>query len=188
MKLSNQKFNEKFLLLNKSNRLKISSKEFKFFLAGFIEGEGSLCISIKNHPNSKFGYLIDPEFFLYQHISGLPILEAAKDLFGTGTLFKKSGSENVWVYSIVNRKAIIEKVIPYFLKYVIPFSCKFSFFSDFVSILKMLENQDHFKIEGFIEILEKAYMMNPNSKGKKRKLELKILKNNILRDYTPNKN
>lgn len=181
-----KKFDKEFLILNKDHRFKETSSFFKYFLAGFIEGEGALCVSIKKSHSAKFGYLIDPEFFLYQHSSGLPILEAAKKLFGSGKIFKKSDSDNVWVYSIVHRRIIAEKIIPYFKKYVIPFSCKYSFFFDFFLIMKKLDNKDHSNLVGFLEIIEIAYRMNPNSKGKKRKIELEVLKNNILRDYTPN--
>jgi hypothetical protein len=131
--------------------------------------------------------LIDPEFFLYQHYSGLPILKATKNLFKTGSIFKKSGSDNVWVYAIYNRKTIKQKIIPYFLKYVIPFSCKFSFISEFSLIIDKLEKKEHLDLISFINILKLVYKLNPNSKGKERKIEFELLKSNILRDYTPNK-
>ena len=35
-----------------------------FFLAGFTEGEGSLTVSVKTHPTAKYGYVVDPEFYL----------------------------------------------------------------------------------------------------------------------------
>ena len=89
------KFERNFLLINDDHRFKYNSSQFKYFLGGFIEGEAALCVSIKEHSASKFGYLIDPEFFLYQHCSGLPILKAAKKLYGSGSIFKKSGSEDV---------------------------------------------------------------------------------------------
>ncbi len=51
---------------NQQERLSIQEKKC-WSLAGLIEGEGSLCVSIKNHKPSRFGYLVDPEFFIYQH-------------------------------------------------------------------------------------------------------------------------
>ena len=53
---------------NQQERLS-HTEEAMHFLAGFIEGEGALCVSIKQHPTARFGYLVDPEFFLYQHES-----------------------------------------------------------------------------------------------------------------------
>jgi hypothetical protein len=161
-----------FLLKNNSNSFSVDSHKFKFFLAGFIEGEGSLCISIKKHDSSRFGYV-------------KPILNCAKDLFRSGNVFLKSGSKDVYVYSISSRRVIYEKVIPYFKKYVLPFSCKFTFFSTFLYIVKSLEDKKHYELTGFLELLELTYNLNPNSKDKTRKIEFEILKNNILRDYTP---
>jgi hypothetical protein len=48
---------------NQQERLSVSEKKC-WFLAGLIEGEGSLCVSIKNHKPSRFGYLVHPEFFI----------------------------------------------------------------------------------------------------------------------------
>ncbi|MBC7098936.1 hypothetical protein H5T52_07435, partial [Candidatus Bipolaricaulota bacterium] len=54
---------------NQQERLsKVEAK--RWFLAGLIEGEGSFCVSIKQHPTARFGYYVDPEFFIYQHRSG----------------------------------------------------------------------------------------------------------------------
>lgn len=63
-----------------------------WFLAGFIEGEGSLCVSIKRHPTCRHGYYVDPGFFLYQHESGRAILELAQRTFDSGRIDPKSGS------------------------------------------------------------------------------------------------
>ena len=37
------------------------------FLAGLVEGEGSVHVSIKRHPALRLGYYFQPEFFIYQH-------------------------------------------------------------------------------------------------------------------------
>lgn len=181
----NNNIDKLFSLRNDSKLFSVDSHKFKFFLAGFIEGEGSLCISIKKHNSSKFGYIIDPEFFLCQHVSGKPILDRSRELFRSGNVFLKSGSNDVYVYSITSRKVILEKVIPYFKKYVLPFSCKFTFFSTFLYVVESLERKKHYTLEGFLELLELTYTLNPNSKGECRKIEFEILKRNILRDYTP---
>lgn len=186
-KNNNNNIDKLFLLKNNSKLLSVDSHKFKFFLAGFIEGEGLLCVSVKKHVSSRFGYFIDPEFFLYQHVSGKSILERSRELFRSGNVFLKSGSEDVYVYSLTSRKVILEKVIPYFKRYVLPFSCKFSFFATYLYIVESLENKKHYELDGFLELLELAYSLtpNPNTKGKCRKIEFEVLKSNILRDYTP---
>jgi hypothetical protein len=61
---------------NQQERLSVSEKKC-WFLAGSIEGEDSLCVSIKAHKPSRFGYLMDPEFFIYQHKIRRGLLELA---------------------------------------------------------------------------------------------------------------
>jgi hypothetical protein len=62
-------------LCNKSNQqANMSSQAFnpehkKYWLAGFIEGEGSFNVAFKLHPDSKLGFYPSPTFSLTQHLS-----------------------------------------------------------------------------------------------------------------------
>ena len=156
----------------------------KWFLAGFIEGEGSLCISIKESPTAKFGYYVDPEFFIYHHKKGREILKMAQEIFGTGRITDKSENGEVLVFSINNRRSLIEKVIPFFERYMI-FSTKKKEFEKFKEILEAMERKEHWTPEGLARIVEKAYTMNQAGKGKKRKKELLEIVGRILRGHTP---
>ena len=169
---------------NQQERLLIT-ENFKWFLAGLIEGEGSICISLKQHPTAKFGYYIDPEFFLYQHKSARELLERAKAFFGTGGISPKPGNEDVLVYKITSRRSIIEKVIPFFEKYMQYGSdIKRRNFLMFKEATLALENKAHKTLEGTLRLVELAYSTNHAGKQRKRKKEEVISR--ILRDYTPN--
>ena len=63
-----------------------------WFLAGFIEGEGALCVSIKKHPTCRSGFYVDPGLFLNQHESCRQILELAQSIFESGQIYPKSGN------------------------------------------------------------------------------------------------
>ena len=170
--------------VNQQERLLITH-ELKYYLAGFIEGEGSLTVSIKEHPTTKYGMHLDPEFFLYQHKAGIKLLQLAQEVFGTGRIFPKHGSENVLVFSITSRRSLYEKVIPFFEKYMI-FSAKWETFIKFREIVKaMEETKEHHSQDGLIRLFTLAYQMNPYSKGKERKRSLQEVIDRILRDYTP---
>jgi hypothetical protein len=169
---------------NQQERLTIAETK-KWFLAGCIEGEGSLCVSVKHHPVSKFGFLVDPEFFLYQHRSGIGMLELAKEVFGTGRILPKVGNEGVLVFSIVSRRTLKERVIPFFDKYMV-FSSKREIHLRFKEIVEAMEDRkEHLTPDGLIRIVEKAYAMNPASKGKERKRPLQEVIDRILRGHTP---
>ncbi len=170
---------------NQQERLELT-EEAKWFLAGFIEGEGALTVSIKAHPTTRSGYYVDPDFFLYQHVSGRRILELAQALFQSGRIYPKQGNPKVLVYEISSRRCLWEKVIPFFERYVVPFSCKRGTFERFREIVEMMElGREHRVPEGLVRIVEKAYAMNPASKGKKRLRQLSEVCSRILRGHTP---
>jgi hypothetical protein len=54
----------------------------------------------------------------------LEILNSYKDLFNSGSVVEKSGSPDIWVYTLKGYKQIIEHVIPFLETYIQPFSCK----------------------------------------------------------------
>ncbi len=169
---------------NQQERLS-STERARFFLAGFIEGEGALTVSIKAHPTARFGYYVDPEFFLYQHHSGRQLLELARATFQTGRIYPKPGNPEVLVYAITDRRSLREKVIPFFERYIVPYSCKRETFERFREILDMMDHQEHLTPDGLVRIVEKAYAMNPSGKGRQRSSSLAEVRERILRDHMP---
>lgn len=169
---------------NQQERLAVT-EEAKYFLAGFIEGEDALRVNIQPHETSRFGYYVDPEFHLMQPHSGLPLLKLAQEVFGTGRIFPKSGSKNCYTFTIRCRRSLREKVVPFFEKYVVPFSCKREIFYRFREILEMMNQGEHRRPEGLARIVEKAYALNPATQGKQPLQPLHEVVARILRDHTP---
>jgi hypothetical protein len=77
-----------------------------------------------------------------------------------------------------------EKVVPFFERYVVPFSCKRETFERFREILDAMGRGEHRVPAGLAEIVKKAYAMNPNSKGKARSRPLEDVLARILRGHT----
>jgi len=168
---------------NQQERLQITD-DFKWWLAGFIEGEGSYCISLKQHPTAKFGFYIDPEFFIYQHKTARELLDRAKTFFGTGSIVPKPGNEDVLVYKITSRRSIVEKVIPFLEKHMRYNSdVKRQNFLAFKESVLLLEDKAHKTLEGTLRLVDLAY--STNHAGKQRKRSKKEVISRILRDYTP---
>src|SRR3954447_417554 len=93
---------------------RLSSEEARsWFIAGFVEGEGSVTVSIKRHGGKPFGLYIQPEFFVYQHRVRRELLEMAQEYFGAGLIRPKPGNPDVLVYSIMSRPVIRERVLPF---------------------------------------------------------------------------
>jgi LAGLIDADG endonuclease len=156
----------------------------KWFLAGFIEGEGALCVSVKKHPTCRSGYYVDPGFFLYQHKSGRAILELAQSTFASGRIAPKPGSPRVLVYEVSSSRVLRERVVPFYERYVVPFSCKAMTFWRFREIIERMERREHLSPTGLARIVEEAYAMNPDGKGKARSRPLEEVVARILRGHT----
>ena len=144
---------------------------------GFIEGEGCLVVSLVKNTKVKRGLILQPEFNVVQHVNGIDILYSFKALFDNkGSLHKKSGSDNVWVYSIKGTLNLKNYVLPFFEKYVVLYSSKykskvFNNFSHIITILYNNRNKPMDKTE-IISLIKLVYSFNPEGKGKQRKRSL----------------
>lgn len=96
---------------------KIDSRT-KDYLAGFIEGEGSLSVGAKKNQTGKFKVYIDPEFNVTQHINGIANLYLVLSYFKTGRLRHKTGSNATFVFTIDNRLTLEQKVVPFYENYL----------------------------------------------------------------------
>ncbi len=96
---------------------KIGLRE-KYFLGGFVEGDGSINVSAKKLRNAAHGIHIDPEFNITQHVNSVELLMLALTVFQTGRIRYKSGSNATLVLTIDNRNDLENKVIPFYKKYV----------------------------------------------------------------------
>lgn len=140
-------------------------KDFNHYIAGFVDGEGCFCVVMKRHSSTKFGWLIDPAFHLYQHKDNILVLEMIKETFKTGSFNEKSGSPNVIVYTIDNRVALQQKLIPFFNRYRLIVKKKdFELFSQIVKLLNQGLHQDK---KGFLQIVDLAFQMNQHGKQRK---------------------
>lgn len=171
---------------NQQERIKslIKTENYKFWLSGFIEGEGSLVISVVRNNKLKFGFALQPEFNVTQHISGINTLYSYKYLFnGLGSVHKKSGSDNVYVYSIKGISNILTVILPFYEKYVIEYSSKYKLetFNSFSYVVNTLSNNKSNDISKslFIDLVKVVYSINPDGKGKQRKRKLEDLINEI---------
>ena len=145
---------------------------YKFWLGGFIEGEGSLLISVVKSDKAPFGVLLQPEFNITQHISGIDFLKSFKILFNNKG--QKHGSNNVWVYSLKGIKNLNNYIVPFFLDYVVKYSCKFNNenFNKYIFILNKLQDKSTMEKDEFINVIKLVYKLNPDGKGKTRKRTL----------------
>lgn len=144
-------------------------EHFKWYLTGFVDGEGSFCLAVKKHPGNRFGWQIDPSFYLYQHEKHLWILEAVKQFFGAGCIHRKSNPGTVFTYALHGIKNARTKVIPFFKQY--PLRVKHETFERFTEAVELMENKVHHTPEGFERVVRIAHGLNQMGKGRKWSIE-----------------
>lgn len=177
--MKNNHENKSFLGTDQQERINslVQLERFRYWLGGFVEGEGALVMSISKNSKVTHGLAIQPEFSVAQHENGIHILYSFKSLFANlGSVHKKSGSDKVWVYSIKGTQNIKKYVLPFFMSYVVEYSSKYKsdVFKNFCYILNKLDENKNktMKKEDLVELIKLVYQLNPDGKGKQRKRTL----------------
>lgn len=80
----------------------------------------------------------------------------------------KSGSPDIWVFTIKGYKKIIKKVLPFLLDYVYPFSCKKNEFNVFKELVFKSAAGDQKNKDTLIKMVNLAYSLKGKGKGRKR--------------------
>jgi hypothetical protein len=159
-----------------------SEEARRWFLAGVIEGEGSVSVSFVKHPTHPLGFQARAEFFIYQHRLRRELLEMAQEYFQAGSIRPKPGNEQVLVYSILSCRVIAERVVPFLDEYM-RFSARAADFDKFIGVVRLFEQGRHRTPEGLALIARIAYSMNMD--GKQRKRPLDEILGRILRGHMP---
>lgn len=136
-----------------------------YYLSGFVDGEGSFSVAIIRHPFHSIGWMLNPVFQVYQHEKHREVLELFRFVFKTGRIYRKSGIHPVLNFEIDSRKNLLEKVIPFFDKY--PLVVKNETYKKFREIVIRMEKREHWEVPGFMRIVDIAYSMNQQGKGRK---------------------
>jgi hypothetical protein len=161
----------------------LSSEERKrWFLAGLVEGEGSVTLSIKQHPTAGFGVYVQPEFFIYQHKLRRSLLEMAVEFFGAGRIRPKPGNPDVLVFSIISCPVLAASVVP-FLRGYMEVSARRRDYELFCEAVELCIVGARKTRQGILRLVDIAYAMNMN--GKQRRIKHEDLVDRILRGHTP---
>ncbi len=135
----------------------LTGEYLKYFLAGFVDGEGSFNISFAKPLTTRSQWTILTKFQIYQHQNHREILELFREVLDVGHIDKKSGSD-VLSLTVESRKNLLEKIIPFFRVY--PLATKAEAFRKFDIIINMMERKEHKTWEGFEKIVNLAHSMN----------------------------
>jgi hypothetical protein len=159
-----------------------SEERRRWFLAGLVEGEGSVTLSIKRHPTAGFGVYVQPEFFIYQHVLRRALLEMAVEFFGAGRIRPKPGNPDVLVFSIISCPVLAARVVPFLRSYA-DLSARGRDYELFCEAVELCVAGARRTRQGILQLVDMAYAMNMN--GKQRRIKHEDLVDRILRGHTP---
>lgn len=150
------------------SRKDLSREELGFFLAGFVEGEGSFNISLRRKADYKVSWQVVMSFNVSQKDPTL--LYILQKELGCG-IIKVRKIDNLYSFDVTNPRDIIQKVIPYFQKYPVLSVSKRKNFVIFCAIAQLMEKGEHRNLIGLRKILELRETINEGT-GRKRKYTL----------------
>ena len=154
----------------------------QWFLAGLVEGEGSVHLAIKRHPTASFGVYVQPEFFIYQHEARRSLLEMALEFFGDGRIRRKPGNPVVLVFSILSCPSLVANVVPFLRSYA-DLSARGRDYELFCEAVELCVAGARRTRQGILQLVDIAYAMNMG--GKQRRIRREDLIDRILRGHTP---
>ena len=166
---------------NQQERVPKNIESLNYYLAGFVDGEGSFSVTIHKH-KARFGWVIDPIFQVYQHKDNAFVLYVFKKTFLCGYVSEKGGNPSCYVYCVDSIQQLKDIVIPFFDQHPL-IGEKHENFSLFKEIVLRLSERKHFTKQGFIEIVKLCFQMNKKGKYRRNSLET-ILKSLELSSET----
>ena len=133
-----------------------------YYVAGFVDGEGSFHISFRRRKDYKQPWKITLALNISQKDKTL--LSLIKRHLECGTIRFKSG--DVWMFEVNNLTAIRENVIPFFERYGFLSAKKKRDFAIFKRMAKLMSQGAHLQESGIRDLLKLRRDMNDGGKRK----------------------
>ena len=146
------------------SRKGLTEKDLGYFLAGFVEGEGSFNVSLRRKADYKVGWQVVMSFNVSQKDPAVLYL-LQKQLQCGIVKVRKDGLHSL---DVTSPKEIIQKVIPYFQKYPVLSDSKKGNFAIFCRIARLMSLGKHKFPTGLRKVLELREKIN-EGKGRTRK-------------------
>ena len=138
-----------------------------WYLAGFVDGEGSFIVSFRKHHHRTQEWQVDLVFNVAQRdVTNLNLL---KQYLGCGRIQKRS--DGVHYFIVSDRASLKNRVIPFFEKYHFFSEFKAKNFLLFQHICAIVFAQNHLNSQGFKKIVLLREKLNAG-RGRTRKYHL----------------
>ena len=137
------------------------------YLVGFVDGEGSFCVSMNKHKTTKFKVDIRPEFEIELREDDAEIIHRIQATLNCGNIYRLEYERYDWLPHVKFRVGKIselqEIVVPFFEKYPLQ-AKKREDFNIFKVIVDMVYRKEHLTYSGIKRILKLREKMRQHSK------------------------
>ena len=147
--------------------LKAINPEIGYYIAGFVDGEGSFNVSLRKRPDHTMGWQVVPTFNASQ--KDFTILALMKKVLGCGRFVTRR--DGVHYYIVQNPTAIKESVIPFFTRFKFLSSKMKRNYMLFKQITEMMNEKGHLTSDGLMKIIQIREKLN-EGRGRKRKYSI----------------
>jgi len=139
-------------------------RNLKEYISGYVDGEGSFCVSFSKRKKLLVGWETKPSFSVGQKEERANVLGLMQKFFGCGFM-RKDSSDGTIKYEVRSLNDLIYKIIPHFEKYRL-LSPKQEDFLLFKQVCLLMQKEKHLHANGLRKIVSIACKMNPSGKRK----------------------
>ena len=147
------------------SRKDLTKEQLGFFLAGFVEGEGSFNVSLRKKADYKVNWQVVMSFNISQ--KDVSILKILQKELNCG-IIKTRKRDELHSFDVTKPQDIIHKIIPFFHKYPVLSTSKVINFTIFCKIAELMDKGEHKNLTGLKKILILREKIN-KGKGRTRK-------------------
>jgi LAGLIDADG DNA endonuclease family protein len=144
----------------------------RWYLTGYVDGEGCFCVTFNRSKRHTFGWDIRPSFSVSQNYDRSEVLYLLQETFGCGWI-RPDRSDRTLKYEVRSVPELVQKIIPHFERYSL-LSGKAKEFDAFAEICRRMLRKEHLAQTGFQGIVELARRLNTLSKKRYLRSEIKV--------------
>jgi hypothetical protein len=128
------------------------------WICGFINSDGSFGVYLIQSNASKFGFSTQLKIVISQHNKSLIVLDAIRNYFNIGKIYSTSATGTVSDYKLFSLKDILLFIDLF--KNTQLLGAKALDYTDFCTIVGLIQNKEHLTLEGIKTIKEISSNMN----------------------------
>jgi hypothetical protein len=137
-----------------------------------VDGEGSFHVAIQRNSCTRAKWQLVPEFHVSQNAERRQVLDLIAERLDCGRIREnhRGSADTCLVFVVRERKALLEKVIPFFEAQPL-ISTKHRDFVIFAEIVRAMAKGDHLNDCGFELLMRKALGMNGGGRYRRLNFE-----------------